>query len=64
MTRLDAPLPGVELVRRGRYLFVLNRGDEPATVGARGTELLSGNRAEGSVTVPAGGAAVVREDET
>jgi beta-galactosidase len=52
----------VEVVRRGRYLFVLNRGNTPAVVPARGVDLLSGATATGAVTVDAWGAAVVREE--
>jgi beta-galactosidase len=63
VTRLDAPQPGLEVVRRGAYLFVLNRGDLPATVPASGTDLLTGERADGEVRVAAGAAAVVKSDE-
>jgi beta-galactosidase len=62
VTRLDAPQTGLEVVRRGQYLFVLNRGDTPVAVPAQGTDLLTGERADGEVLVGAGGAAVVRED--
>jgi len=60
-----AGLPaGVEAVRRsddGRsYLFVLNHDDRPVEVARAGTELLTGV-AGTSVTVPAGGVAVIRE---
>jgi beta-galactosidase len=61
--RLDEPQPGCEVVRRGRYLFVLNRGDLPATVPASGIDLLTGERADGEVRVAAGAAAVVKSDE-
>jgi len=61
--RLEAPHPGLEVVRRGRYLFVLNRGDLPAGVPATGTDLLTGERVDGEVRVAAGAAAVVRADE-
>jgi len=53
---------GVEVVRRGRYAFVLNRTDEPATVPVTGVELLGGTVCDGTVTVAPGGAAVVREE--
>ncbi|WP_308283173.1 beta-galactosidase [Pseudonocardia nigra] len=62
VARMDAPLPGVEVVRRGRYLFVLNRGDATAVVPARGTDLLTGARVDACVTVAPGGAAVVRKE--
>lgn len=61
--RQAVPLPGVELVRRGRYLFVLNRGDTPVTVAASGTELLAGGTVAGTVSVAPGSAAVVREED-
>jgi beta-galactosidase len=63
VARLDAPQPGLEVVRRGRYLFVLNRGDLPAGVPARGTDLLTGDAVDGEVEVAAGGAAVVRTED-
>ncbi|NUT31208.1 MAG: beta-galactosidase, partial [Streptomyces sp.] len=58
---------GVEAVlRRGTdadYLFVINHSgrDAEVTVPADATELLTGKPANGSVTVPAGDVAVVRE---
>jgi beta-galactosidase len=64
VTRLAGAQPGVELVRRGRHLFVLNRSHDPVKVPARGLDLLTGERVGGTVDVPAGGAAVVREEET
>jgi beta-galactosidase len=64
MQRSAEPRHGVELVRRGRYLFVLNRGDEDAAVPSRGDELLGGTRIAGTVTVAPGCAAVIREDGT
>ena len=53
--------PGVEIVRRGPYLFVLNRGDSPAEVAAVGTDLLTGTAHNGTVTVGPRSVAVVRE---
>ncbi|NYI04883.1 beta-galactosidase [Allostreptomyces psammosilenae] len=56
--------PGVEVVRRtgadAEYLFVLNHTDTPAEVPAEGAELLTGTPVTGTLTVPAGEAAVVR----
>ncbi|MEU8385681.1 Beta-galactosidase C-terminal domain, partial [Streptosporangium sp. NPDC048865] len=50
----------LELVRRGRHLFLLNHGDEPVTVrGVSGTGVLDGAAHTGSATVPAGGVTVV-----
>jgi beta-galactosidase len=53
---------GVEVVRRGRYAFVLNRTDEPATVPVTGVELLGGTVCDGTVTVAPAAPAVVREE--
>ena len=53
--------PGVEVVRRGRYLFVLNRSDSPAHVPTTGTDLLTGESHNGKITVGSGSVAVVRE---
>lgn len=52
---------GVEIVRRGRHLFVLNRSDAPADVFAEGTDLLTGMSHNGKVTVGSGSVMVVRE---
>ncbi|MDP9799275.1 beta-galactosidase [Catenuloplanes nepalensis] len=56
----------VETVRRrhedGRsYLFLLNHGDGPATVDARGTDLLTGTAWTGPAEVPGRGVVVLRE---
>ncbi|MFF6883906.1 beta-galactosidase [Streptomyces sp. NPDC012421] len=71
----DAGVPGrdglprdVEVVRRagahGQYVFALNHTTEDASVplDGPGTELLSGTRVNGTLTVPAGGVGVVRLD--
>jgi beta-galactosidase len=57
-----------ELSRRragdGRsWLFLLNHTAEPATVPADGVDLLTGAETAGSVALPSGGVAVVRERE-
>ncbi|MFC4057347.1 beta-galactosidase [Planomonospora corallina] len=50
----------LELVRRGAFLFLLNHGDAPVAVeGIEGAALLGAGPAAGTVTVPAGGVAVV-----
>jgi beta-galactosidase len=53
----------VELVTRvgahGRYLVVINHGERAEPVAATGVELLTGERCDGTVTVPAGGVRVV-----
>ncbi len=59
--RLDEPRPGVEVVRRGPYTFVLNRSDADVTVPASGRDVLTGTDHHGKVTVAPGSAAVVRE---
>ncbi|MEU4326861.1 beta-galactosidase [Nonomuraea dietziae] len=52
----------LELVRRGRHVFLINHGDTPVTVaGVSGVNLLDGGVHDGSCTVPAGAVAVVRE---
>ena len=57
---------GVEVVRRhgsgATYLFVLNHTGETARIPATGTDLVSGQACAGTVAVPAGSVAVVRED--
>jgi len=58
----------VEAVRRraadGRsWLFLLNHTTEPATAPADGVDLLTGAETAGSVELPSGGVAVVRERE-
>ncbi len=56
---------GVEVVRRsgeGRsFLFVINHGDTVTEVPADGVDLVTGTEVHGSVQVPGGGCAVVRE---
>jgi beta-galactosidase len=52
---------GVEIVRRGRYLFVLNRSDEVAEVPVDGVDLLTGSAHNGTITVGSGSVSVVRE---
>ncbi|TDC77746.1 beta-galactosidase [Streptomyces hainanensis] len=65
------PIPGagdgVEVTRRtaadgGSWLVAINHTRHPARVAATGVDLLSGAHATGTLTVPAGGVAVVRED--
>ncbi|MEU0032204.1 beta-galactosidase trimerization domain-containing protein, partial [Streptomyces sp. NPDC006335] len=61
-----AALPaGVEAVRRtgpeADYLFLIDHGGSGAELPADGVELLTGKEVCGTVTVPAGGVAVVRE---
>ncbi|ADB30925.1 Beta-galactosidase [Kribbella flavida DSM 17836] len=55
---------GVELVRRRAdgttWSFLINHGDEEAVVPVDGVDLVSGAEVRGSVTLPAGGQAVVR----
>jgi beta-galactosidase len=61
------PVPGVEVVRRGRYVFMLNASGEAVIVATDGVDLLAGDRPAagppGTVTIAAGGAAVIREGD-
>jgi beta-galactosidase len=61
---LDAP-PGVEVVRRkgpGRsFLFVFNHTQQAADVMASGLDVRANQSVDGSLTVPAGGYAVILE---
>jgi beta-galactosidase len=61
------PAGGVEAVRRGRYLFVLNPTGNPVTVTTDGVDLLAEDRPAGgpggTVTIAGGGAAVIREGD-
>jgi beta-galactosidase len=56
--------PGVEVLRRSGdgvdWLFCFNHGDEPRELPLRGHDLLTGRTAEGSLTLPPGGVAVLR----
>lgn len=60
----EAPA-GVEVVRRlddeRSFLFVLNHTADAAAVPADGVDIVSGSTCAGTVTVPGGGVAVVRE---
>jgi len=62
---VTATTPGVEVQRRtsgdASWLFVLNHTDGAVSVPATGTDIVSGVPVSGSVTLPAGGVAVVRE---
>jgi beta-galactosidase len=60
--RVEGARAGVEIVRRGRYLFVLNRTDAPAEVPVVGTNLLTGATHDRNITVGPGSAAVIREE--
>ncbi|MEU4675670.1 beta-galactosidase [Micromonospora sp. NPDC023737] len=57
---------GVEVVRRrageGSWLFVVNHTEDAARIAAAGVDLLTGERCDGELLVPAGEVAVVRED--
>ncbi|NEA98951.1 beta-galactosidase [Streptomyces sp. SID13726] len=62
---LTAPVAGVEAVRRNGsdadYLFLIDHGGSGAEVPADGVDLLTGKEVIGSVSVPPGGVAVVRQ---
>ena len=60
---VDAPAPAasgsqVEVVRRGDVVFVINHGDDDATLSIDGTEVLGGGAASGLV-LPSQGVAIV-----
>ena len=59
--RSEGARAGVEIVRRGPYLFVLNGSDEAAEVSIDGVDLLTGAAHNGTITVGSRSAAVVRE---
>jgi beta-galactosidase len=65
-TPVVATLPGVEVQRRRAgeltWLFVLNHTSTEASVAVRGTDIVTGVAVPGTVTVPPGGVAVVREE--
>jgi beta-galactosidase len=52
----------VEVVRRGPFVFVVNRTDTEASVPVTGTDLLTGSPTDGVAKVAPGGVAVVRAD--
>lgn len=56
---------GLERVRRiglgGSWLFAINHDAEPRTVHTTGTELITGAAVRGTLVVPAGSVAVIRE---
>ena len=62
VTREAGARQGVEVVRRGRFVFVLNRTDTEASVQVTGTDLLTGSPTDGVAKVAPGGVAVVRAD--
>ena len=49
------------MVRRGDVVFVINHGDDDATLSIDGTEVLGGGAASGLV-LPSQGVAIVRRD--
>lgn len=53
--------PGVELVRRGDWLFAINHTGAEQEIEANGEECLTGTPASGRWRLPAGGVAVFRE---
>jgi beta-galactosidase len=58
---LADPPPGLEAVRRGAHLFLLNHAGSAARVPGVGTDVLTGREHDGEVDVPAGGVVVLRE---
>ncbi len=57
---------GFERIRRrsdeGSWLFLLNGAEHPVETAAAGVDLLTGESLRGTVTVPAGGCRVIREE--
>ncbi len=57
---------GVEVVTRSRadarYSFVINHAREEVALSLRGTDLVTGTPANGTITVPAGAVAIVRHE--
>jgi len=60
---LADPVDGVEAVRRGDALFLLNRGHDDATIPLPGAwiDLLTNDEIDDRVTIPRGDARVVTE---
>ena len=67
LDRLPGASADVEVTRRvgndASWLFVINHGTEDAPVPVTGTDLVSGRSVAGDLVVPAGGVAVVREEQ-
>ncbi|WP_298867348.1 beta-galactosidase [uncultured Microbacterium sp.] len=63
---VDGDLTALELVRRHgdehSYLFAINHGDQPVTVAAAGTDLITDATADGRITVPGGAVRIIREE--
>lgn len=61
------PQDGVEVVRRSdgerSWLFVINHSEQEARVNTEGVELIAGTPINGTLVVPAGKVAVVRQSE-
>lgn len=55
---------GLEVIARRKddatYLVAVNHNDDEATFAATGTDMITGSDVDGTVTVPAGGVAVIR----
>ncbi|GAA5060449.1 beta-galactosidase [Thermocatellispora tengchongensis] len=54
---------GVETVRRGPWLFAINHGADTREVKAHGTDVVTGVRAEGTLSLAPGGTALIRLDD-
>ena len=58
--------PDVDVVRRvapdRSYRFIINHGDQDVLLNARGQDLVTGDTASGTISVPAGAVRVIRED--
>lgn len=64
--RVEGDLAALELVRRHgpehSYLFAINHGEQPVTVSATGTDLITDTPVAEAITVPAGAVRVIREE--
>ena len=68
MPRVAGARADVDVVRRvgddRSYRFIINHGGDDVLLNARGTDLVTGETASGTVRVPAGAVRVIREDAT
>jgi beta-galactosidase len=66
VTPVTSASPGVEAVRRSAgqrsYLFLINHTDAEGSAAGRGVDLLTGERHDGTVALPPGTVAVLREE--
>jgi beta-galactosidase len=56
------PPPGLDVLRRGAWTFLVNHGDAAVSVPADGWDATTGRRVDGPLELPPGGWAVLRGD--